>query len=256
VKFIGCIIMEFSRIADKKRVHFITDAISKNIPSGEHVLDVGCGNGIISRAVAAMGYNVTAIDSSERAIEAAKSSNVLPNVNFLVVPAGEFTPEPRKYAAIICSEVLEHLDDPSSLLVILKKSLKDDGLLLVTVPNGIGPRELLITRPVQWLRKRNNFTWKGLSRVKKMLGYTGTTVQSSADNLLHIQFYTYASLARLALSNGFKITRVSKSNFIEQVFPFSLVMKRSIALQKLDCRLADILPLAFTSGFMTVWRKL
>ena len=248
--------MEFSRIADKKRVQFITDAITKNIPSGEQVLDVGCGNGIISNAVAAMDYNVTAIDSSEKTIATAKSLNNLPNLHFFVVPAGEISSEPRKYAAIICSEVLEHLNDPSSLLAKLNESLKDDGILLVTVPNGKGPRELFVTKPVQYLQKKNNIIWKAISSIKKMLGYTGTTVQSSADDLFHLQFYTYASLSRLAEANGFRITGVSKTNFIEQVFPFSLVMKRSPALQRLDCRLADKLPLAFTSGFMTVWRKL
>ena len=31
--------------------------------------------------------------------------------------------------------------------------------------------------------------------------------------------------------------------------------ERSRALQQLDCRLADILPKSFTSGFMTIWRK-
>jgi 2-polyprenyl-3-methyl-5-hydroxy-6-metoxy-1,4-benzoquinol methylase len=247
--------MEFSRIADKKRVDFITDAISKNISAGESILDVGCGNGIISRAVGRMGYQVTGIDSSEKTIKAASSGN-LPNVNFIVLSAGEFTPEPGKYSAIICSEVLEHLEDPSSLLDTLNKSLKDNGILIVTVPNGRGPRELLVTRPVQYLQNKNNFTWKLVSAVKKFLGYRGTTVQSSADDLSHIQFYTYNMLSELAHSQGFKIIQVKKTNFIEQVFPFSLVMKHSPALQKFDCRLADKLPLGFTSGFMTVWKKM
>ena len=248
--------MEFSRIADKKRLDFITDAISKNIPAGETILDVGCGNGIISRALGKMGYRVTGIDSSEKTIEVAQSSNNFPNVQFIVVAAGELAPQAGKYAAVICSEVLEHLDDPASLLMILKNSLKDNGILLVTVPNGKGPRELFVTKPVQYLQKKNNLTWKLVSAVKRFLGYSGTTVQSSADDLSHIQFYTYSTLSELARSQGFKIIQVKKTNFIEQVFPFSMIMKRSIALQKLDCLLADKLPLRFTSGFMTVWKKM
>jgi 2-polyprenyl-3-methyl-5-hydroxy-6-metoxy-1,4-benzoquinol methylase len=247
--------MEFSRIADKKRVQFIADAIIKNVPAGEPILDVGCGNGIITRAIGKLGYQVTGIDSSAKTIAAATSSNQLPNVNFITVPAGEITLEAGKYAAVICSEVLEHLHDPAALLNIIKQSLKDDGILLVTVPNGKGPRELLVTKPVQYLQKKNNWTWKLLNRVKKILGYTGTSVQSSAEDLEHIQFYTYATLSQLAASNGFKISAIKKTNFIEQVFPFSIILKRSPMLQRFDCRLADLLPLSFTSGFMSVWRK-
>jgi 2-polyprenyl-3-methyl-5-hydroxy-6-metoxy-1,4-benzoquinol methylase len=246
--------MEFSRIADKKRLEFIVDAINKNIPPGEHVLDVGCGNGIISRAVAVLGYEVTAIDTSEKTIRQASSGN-LANVNFVVVPAGEFTPEHGKYSAIICSEVLEHLGDPSALLEALNKSLKDNGILLVTVPNGRGPRELFVTRPVQYLQKKNNIFWRVLKGFKKLLGYRGTTVQSSADDLTHLQFFTRSSLSRLAVSNGFEITVIKKTNFIEQVFPFSLLTKHVAALQKLDCNLAEVLPLGFTSGYMMVWKK-
>lgn len=248
--------MEFSRIADKKRVDFITAAIRKYIPAGEEVLDVGCGNGIISRATGAIGYKVTGIDSSEQSIFTAQSSNTHPNVKYIVVAAGELAPEPGKFAAIICSEVLEHLNDPEALLDVLKISLKDNGLLLVTVPNGKGPRERFVTKPVQYLQKKNNFLWKWMVAVKKMLGYSGTTVQSSADDLKHMQYFTYKTLSKLARSKGFEIIRISKTNFIEQVFPFSLIMKRSKALQKLDCLLADMLPLSFTSGFMTVWRKM
>jgi 2-polyprenyl-3-methyl-5-hydroxy-6-metoxy-1,4-benzoquinol methylase len=246
--------MEFERIADKKRSDFISGAISKNVPITGQILDVGCGNGIISRTVGALGYHVTGIDSSEKTIEAAQSANKLSNVKFTVVDAGYFAPERGKYSAIICSEVLEHLRDPGALLSLLHESLVDNGFLLVTVPNGFGPREMFVTRPVQYLQK-NKFTSKIISSFKKVFGYKGTTVQSSADDLSHIQFFTYSSLSKLARANGFIITEIKKSNFIEQVFPFSLAFRRSAGLQKLDCRLADLLPTGFTSGFMTIWKK-
>jgi 2-polyprenyl-3-methyl-5-hydroxy-6-metoxy-1,4-benzoquinol methylase len=248
--------MEFERIADKKRSDFITNAISKNIPISGQILDVGCGNGIISRAVGSLGYTVTGIDSSEKTIEAAKAANKLPNVSFMVVGAGEFTPQDGRYAAVICSEVLEHLHQPGKLLSVLHQSLADDGILVVTVPNGRGPRELFVTRPIQYLQQKNNFAWKFASAIKKLLGYKGNTVQSSAADLTHIQFFTYSGLNELALSYGFRIAEIGKGNFIEQVFPFSLLFKRSVMLQRFDSRLADLLPKAFTSGFMTVWKKM
>jgi len=246
--------MEFKRIADKKRLNFITDVITKNVPIPGKILAFGCGNGIISRSIGAQGYEVTGIDSSEKTIEAAIASNTLPNVNFMVVPAGEFTPEPGKYSAIICSEVLEHLDRPAELVVRLHKSLRDDGMLIVTVPNGRGPRELLVTRPVQFI-SRNNVASKAVNGFKKLLGYKGTTVQSSADDLTHIQFFTYTKLRRLAMANNFRIQKLKKSNFIEQVFPVSFLFRHSTILQKIDCKIADILPKGFASGFMMVWKK-
>jgi 2-polyprenyl-3-methyl-5-hydroxy-6-metoxy-1,4-benzoquinol methylase len=248
--------MEFSRIADNKRLRFILTAITKNIPAGEEILDVGCGNGIITATVGKSGFVVTGIDASEKTIAAARSANNLPNVKFMVVTAGELAVQRGRFSAIICSEVLEHLHDPSSLLNILKMSLKDNGILVVTVPNGRGPRELLVTKPVQYLQKKNNLVWKFVSSIKKILGYRGLTEQSGADDLTHIQFFTRKDLQHLAHKHGFQIINIEKSNFVEQVFPFSLIIKRSAALQKLDCNLADRLPLAFTSGFMMVWRKM
>jgi SAM-dependent methyltransferase len=247
--------MEFERIADKKRLNFIKHALLENAPPYSAVLDVGCGNGIITIEVGKMGYQVTGIDSSERSISNARAANSLSNVEFSVVAAGEFTPPPSNYSAIICSEVIEHLHQPGDLLQQLRSALKDDGILIVTVPNGYGPRELLVTKPVQYLQKKNNMVWRLINALKRKLGYSGITVQSSADDLTHIQFYTYSSLSKLAIENGFRIVKVAKGNFMEQVFPFSLIARRSITLQKLDCKLADVLPKAFSSGFMTVWKK-
>jgi 2-polyprenyl-3-methyl-5-hydroxy-6-metoxy-1,4-benzoquinol methylase len=254
-EFIGRINMEFVRIADKKRVEFITSQIKRNVAEGSAILDVGCGNGIISRAIGAAGFNVTGIDVSEQTIAQAKSHNKLSNVNFKVVAADELIPQPETFDAIICSEVIEHLSNPEKLLNILNVSLKKDGILIVTVPNGRGPRELFVTRPVQYIQKKNNVLTRVLRWVKTILGYSGTTIQSSALDLSHLQFFTLRTLSALAADTGFRITVIQRSNFIEQVFPFSLLTKRSIWLQKADIALANRLPLSFTSGFMTVWKK-
>ena len=247
--------MEFERIADKKRLDFIVNAIHSAVAPGSSILDFGCGNGIVSKAIASKGFPVTAIDVSLKTITEARAANAHPNINYQVVPAGKFVAEPRRYQAIICSEVLEHLDDPASLLKALRTSLSDTGKLIVTVPNGYGPREVLVTKPVQYLQQQNRPGSSFLDKIKTWLGYSGTTIQSSADDLRHKQYFSINSLKILALETGFTITSMQSSNFIEQVFPFSLLTRRSHLLQKIDSQVADLLPLSFTSGFMMVWKK-
>ena len=65
---------EYDRIADRKRVNFIEDVLKKSLPVNGKILDVGCGNGVISRHLGKAGFNVTGIDVSEKTIEMAKAS--------------------------------------------------------------------------------------------------------------------------------------------------------------------------------------
>lgn len=247
--------MEFERIADIKRLNFIIDVLKNKIKPGSEVLDVGCGNGVISRSLGEVGFTVKGIDVSEKAIKRAKELNTFPHVNFEVISAEQLVAEGKRYHAVICSEVLEHLNEPQKLLKVLHQTLHEDGVLIVTVPNGNGPRELFVTKPVIALQRKNNWVWKGVQKMKSAFGYKGTTVQSSADDLTHIQFFTKESLNQLAVSNDFKIIRFGKTNFVEDVFPFSFFAKKIKALQKLDCALAEYLPYGLTGGFVTVWEK-
>lgn len=246
--------MEFYRIADRKRIDFIARWVKAGCSPGAPILDVGCGNGIISRRLAEMGFRVTAIDSSEKTLSTAIEHNSHPNLTYRLVSGNDLPPELSAYAAVICSEVLEHLTDPAILLRVIHASLEDNGLLIVTVPNGRGPRELLVTRPVQGIQQ-NPVTGKWLAAIKRSMGYSGDTVQSSAEDLRHLQFFTLKKLRNLASATGFRIERTAAANFIEQVFPFSLLFRKSATLQRLDCRMADILPIACTSGFMMLWKK-
>ena len=247
--------MEFNRIADIKRLDFIISALKAGLPDGAEVLDVGCGNGVISRSLGEQGFKVRGIDISEKTISRARELNRWPNVSFDVVSAEQLVADGHRYHAIICSEVLEHLHEPGKLLNVLYQSLADGGILIVTVPNGKGPRELFVTRPVIAMQKRDNWVWKAVKGMKRLFGYKGTTAQSSADDLTHIQFFTRNSLKELAGRNNFRIIRFGKTNFIEDVFPFSFLSKKIKILQKWDCAVAEILPYGCTGGFVTVWQK-
>lgn len=247
--------MEFERIADIKRLNFIVDVLKTRFPDGSKVLDVGCGNGIISRNVGAAGFMVKGIDVSEKAIATAAAENTQPNVTFEVRSAEQLAADGHQYEAVICSEVLEHLNEPGKLIRVLYQLLAPAGVLVVTVPNGRGPREMLVTRPVIALQKRNNWLWKALSKIKSVLGYSGTTIQSAADDLTHVHFFTKRTLVELAGSNNFRIVRFGKTNFIDDVFPFSFFSRRIKSLQRLDCALAELLPYQLTGGFVTVWEK-
>jgi 2-polyprenyl-3-methyl-5-hydroxy-6-metoxy-1,4-benzoquinol methylase len=247
---------EYKRVADIKRLEFILNELKDHVQPGAAILDIGCGNGIISRNLALNGYNVSGIDVSTTTIENAKKLSAgISNVSFMVKSAEELLADGTKYDAIICSEVLEHLHKPENLVQTLKDILTPNGLLIVTVPNGNGPRELFVTKPVQALRRKNNFAWKILSGIKKLFGYGGTTVQSSAEDLNHIQFFTRKKLEQLSKENNFQIIKFGKSNFIDDVFPFSLIAKRAVFLQKLDSHIADLLPYYCTGGFFSVWKR-
>jgi 2-polyprenyl-3-methyl-5-hydroxy-6-metoxy-1,4-benzoquinol methylase len=247
--------MEFERFADVKRLKFITDVLEAKLPSGAEVLDVGCGNGVISRSLGEKGFAVKGIDVSEKAIVRARELNNFPNVRFEVVGAERLVADGHRYHAVICSEVLEHLNDPGKLLGVLHQLLDENGVLIVTVPNGKGPRELFVTRPIIAMQKKNNWMWKAVQKTKRLFGYKGTTVQSSADDLTHIQFFTKSSLEDLASRHRFSIVRFGKTNFVEDVFPFSFFSRKIKALQQLDCAFAELLPYQWNGGFMTVWQK-
>ena len=245
--------IHYERAEDLKRLSFIEQFLKRNENKQLNVLDVGCGNGNISRFIGSFGHQVLGIDISDTTIEKARELTNMPNVQFRNVSAEDLMSK-EKYDVIVCSEVIEHLSLPSGVVVALAGLLKPYGTLIVTVPNGFGPREVLMTKPLQWFRDKTPSLYNGIKVVKGWMGYTGATVQSDAENLTHLQFFSKSALCKLVGGNGFRLVGFGTSNFMEGVFPFSLLTKRVKALQSFDCWLADQLPDQMASGFMTAWQ--
>jgi len=102
------------------------------IGSGKKVLDVGCGEGFLSKLLTEMGNEIIGIDISEIAVKLAKEKGIKA---FVCDIENESLPFNDVFDVIVLSEVLEHLVSPKKVIYKLKRHLKNDGVFVLTFPN-------------------------------------------------------------------------------------------------------------------------
>lgn len=158
------------------------------------LLEIGCSFGVLSFELARRGYRVTGVDVNAVSIELANKINgilKLNNVRFSVMdfidnrfPAGEFD-------IVVTVEVLEHIKDDRRAIDEVYRVLKDDGVLIVSVPYAEITEEH--STPVA--------VWQDFEGKRVALGVPGE---------LHFRNgYNREGLVSLLNSSGFKVVRCS-----------------------------------------------
>jgi len=157
------------------RLQIINSLIYKISNQGVHkVLDFGCGSGYISKGLQDRFPNlkITSADHNEIALKSVKSKGISDVLDLRVQALQE-----SSYDIILCLDVLEHLENDQACLVKLKKSLKKNGKIIVTVPAF-------------------EFLWSGEDYVSN-----------------HLRRYNKKKLNNLIQKSGFRVEYISYFNF-------------------------------------------
>jgi 2-polyprenyl-6-hydroxyphenyl methylase / 3-demethylubiquinone-9 3-methyltransferase len=102
------------------------------------VLDVGCGAGLLSEALAREGARVTATDLAPELIKVAKLHKLESqiSVDYRLQSVESLAAEqPGSFDAITCMEMLEHVPDPSAIIAACATLLKPGGRLFLSTLN-------------------------------------------------------------------------------------------------------------------------
>lgn len=146
-------------------------------------LDIGCGSGLLTEKIKERGYNVISCDFDERAIKLCKEKGteaIQVNSETDRIPFDD-----NHFDLISCFEVIEHIKSPQNMLNEIHRTLKQDGIFVISTPN------------ISW--------W--YLRIKHLLGIW------DFHDMDHIRFYNPNLLKRCLNDFGFKVIQV-KSIFV------------------------------------------
>ncbi len=113
---------------------------------GQKIIDIGCGGGILTEAMAKVGAQVTGIDKSDALIEVAKKhaeENQL-SIEYYLTDAESYAKKhSQSFDVVCCMELLEHVPDPSSLIQACSDLAKPGASIFFSTINR-NPRAYLL----------------------------------------------------------------------------------------------------------------
>jgi 2-polyprenyl-6-hydroxyphenyl methylase/3-demethylubiquinone-9 3-methyltransferase len=113
---------------------------------GKTALDVGCGGGILTEALAAAGAAVTGIDLSDKALAVAQLHRLESGVavDYRLIAAEALAAEqPGGFDIVTCMEMLEHVPQPASTVAACATLVKPGGLVVFATINR-NPKSYLL----------------------------------------------------------------------------------------------------------------
>jgi 2-polyprenyl-6-hydroxyphenyl methylase/3-demethylubiquinone-9 3-methyltransferase len=107
--------------------------------AGRRVLDVGCGGGLLSEAMARSGATVTGIDMSPESLTVARLhllESAPLQVDYREISAEDLADQmPLSFDVVTCMELLEHVPDPARLVGSCARLAKPGGSVLFSTLN-------------------------------------------------------------------------------------------------------------------------
>lgn len=174
------------------RLELFGSILDRRVKPTERWLDLGCGSGVLTRELLARGAEVVAIDGSAAMLDQARRFLNASGHSGAVLRRGDV--QDLSWAAdgafegILCSSVIEYLEDPGALGREAARVLRDGGLLIASVP----PPGSLMRQSQKLVRKlfrrmgREKFAYLEVSRIEMSVKRLQSWLSAAGLNLERI----------------------------------------------------------------------
>lgn len=118
------------------RVDFIEEQVESLFD--RVVIDVGCGGGILSEALAAKGAKVTGLDMAKASLDVANLHRLESGikVDYVLSTAEDWAQaHAQEYDVVVCLEMLEHVPNPASVVNACAQLVKPGGVVIFSTLN-------------------------------------------------------------------------------------------------------------------------
>ena len=177
--------------------------------TGRQVLDVGCGGGLLSEALASCGANVTGIDMAEKSLTVArnhmKTSGLA--INYRRIMAELLADEnPGYYDVVVCMELLEHVPRPASIIAACARLVRPAGSVFFATVNRTWLSWLLVIVAAEYVMgivRKGTHEYSKLVRPEELTRWgreAGLTLVNRSG-LRYIPFGGHAALCRSTTMN-------------------------------------------------------
>jgi 2-polyprenyl-6-hydroxyphenyl methylase/3-demethylubiquinone-9 3-methyltransferase len=135
------------RAEARTRNPWMLDEIRSALGEGARdLLDIACGAGFVSNAMAAAGHRVTGVDLSEESLRVAERHDATSGVRYLKMDATKLEFAPESFDVVSAMDFLEHVEDPALAVAEAARVLRPGGLYFFSTFN----RNLLSRLVVIW----------------------------------------------------------------------------------------------------------
>jgi len=113
----------------------LAQTLARAVPPGSRVADLGCGAGAFSQRLADMGFDVLSVDENNEGVFQAQTpfrQLDLENARQMAEFCEEFA---GRFDAVICAEVIEHVENPWLLVRNIASLLAPGGVVIISTPN-------------------------------------------------------------------------------------------------------------------------
>jgi 2-polyprenyl-6-hydroxyphenyl methylase/3-demethylubiquinone-9 3-methyltransferase len=190
------------------RTKFVTDELDL---SGRKVLDIGCGGGILTEALAKSGAVATGIDLSKESIEVAKvhASQHGLSIDYRYENIEETASKHSgEFDAITCMEMLEHVPEPRKVIAACSRLLKPGGHAFFSTINRTPKAFIMVIFGGEYILRllpKGTHTYKKLIRPDELKKWS---LESG------LEFRRLASLIYNPFTRRFKVAEVEDNNYM------------------------------------------